>query len=315
MEMDVVQMKIAVIDCGTNTFNLIIAEEKENSWSTLFTSKLPVKLGAGGFESKTILPGRYVRGLDALAAHAANIKNFEVTKVFAFATSALREAGNGTTFIEDAKRVTGIDVVLIDGNEEAQLIYEGILQTTTLGSQPSLIMDIGGGSTEFIIANEKGVLWKQSFLLGVSRLYDQLKPADRMTHEDVHRLRNVLDKQLAPLKAALKEYPCAQLIGSSGSFDTLLDLYLKSAKGIDPDFRPGLFNEIPMKAFPALHAWLMGSTFEERLKHPAIPALRAEYMPLASYLVKFIVEQQPFTHLFHSAYSLKEGAMKRCLTA
>jgi exopolyphosphatase / guanosine-5'-triphosphate,3'-diphosphate pyrophosphatase len=313
--MDVVQMRLAVIDCGTNTFNLIIAEKKEDTFTTLFSNKLHVKIGQGGFEQKTILPGRYVRGLDALAAHAANIRNFEVTKVFAFATSALRDAGNGKQFIEDAKRITGIDIALIDGNEEAELIYEGICQTTTLGEESALIMDIGGGSTEFIIANKNGIKWKQSFLLGVSRLYDQLRPANRMTHEDVHRLRNVLDKQLAPLKVALKEFPCTQLIGSSGSFDTLLDMHLATVKNKDPEYRPGLFNEIPTKAFPAIHAWLMGSTFEERLKHPAIPSLRAEFMPLASYLVKFVLEQQSFTHVSHSAYSLKEGAMHRCLTA
>jgi len=306
-------MKVAIVDCGTNTFNLLIAEKTDQGVETLFSNKLPVKLGAGGFENKEILPSRFVRGLDALLSHKTNIDNFQVEKVFAFATSAVREASNGREFIEVARKNIGIDIELIDGDREAELIYKGIKQTYEFTADPTLIMDIGGGSTEFIIANNTGILWKQSFLLGVSRLHDQLKPNDRMTHEDVHRLRNVLDKQLMPLKNMLKELPCQDLVGSSGSFDTLLDLFRKAAKDIDPAWRPGLLNEINISAFPAIHAYLMGSTYEERLKHPAIPAIRAEYMPLASYLIKFVLEHNKFRRLYHSAYALKEGALEECM--
>ena len=141
-------IRVGIIDCGTNTFNLLVAEVTEdNVWSVLFENKIPVKLGAGGFEKKTIVPSRFIRGLDALHCHANNMRNFEVSKAFAFATSAVREAENGNDFVKVAKEQTGISIDVIDGQKEAELIWKGIRQTIDLGDSPALIMDIGGGST------------------------------------------------------------------------------------------------------------------------------------------------------------------------
>jgi len=218
-------MKIAVIDCGSNTFNLLIAEATQTGWTTIFQSKLPVKLGAGGYQSKEIIRDRFIRGIDALISHAANIRNVGCERVFAFATSAIREASNGKDFMDRAFELTGIRIETIDGEKEAELIYMGIKQTIDTGDHTFLVMDIGGGSTEFIIANQKGILWKQSFKLGVSRLFDKIQPSDPMEAGEVEHLKNLLSDELQPLRDALKEYPVSWLVGSSGSFDTLLELY------------------------------------------------------------------------------------------
>jgi len=300
-------MRIAVIDCGTNTFNLLVADASHDAWSVVFQNKLPVKLGAGGFEDHFITPSRFVRGLDALCSHHYTLANYDCERVFAFATSAVRESKNGKDFIQKAKQLFSIDIEVIDGNREAELIYEGVRQTMELGDKPSLIMDIGGGSTEFIIADSTGILWKRSFLLGVSRLHDILKPEDKMTSENVSALKKLLQHELLPLKDALAQFDARWLIGSSGSFDTLLSLYFDKSKRSLSEIL--LSNEIALSAFPDIHSWLMGSTFEQRLKHPVIPSIRAEYMPLASYLVKYVLGMKTFEKLYHSAYSLKEGAM------
>lgn len=300
-------MNIAIVDCGTNTFNLLIAEVSADGWKVVFKNNLPVKLGAGGFEKKEIIPSRFIRGIDALKAHSANIANFGCQKTFAFATSALREARNGKQFIQKAEAITGIHIELVDGNREAELIFEGVRQSGALSDEPTLIIDIGGGSTEFVIAQHNTILWKQSFLLGVSRIYDAIKPADRLRHEDISALRHMLDGQLKPLKEALNAHPCKRLVGSSGSFDTLLALYRHQAKM--ESLAPGPSNEIPLKAFPSVHTMLMGSTFEERLKHPCIPSVRAEYMPLSSFLVKYVLELNVFESMYQSSYALKEGAI------
>jgi exopolyphosphatase/guanosine-5'-triphosphate,3'-diphosphate pyrophosphatase len=300
-------MNIAIVDCGTNTFNLLIAEVNASGWKVVFKNNLPVKLGAGGFEKKEIIPSRFIRGIDALKAHSANIANFGCQKTFAFATSALREAHNGGAFIKKAEAVTGIHIELVDGNKEAELIFEGVRQSGALSDHTNLIMDIGGGSTEFVIARNNQILWKQSFLLGVSRIYDAIKPADRLRHEDISALRQLLNKQLHTLKEALQQHPCQRLVGSSGSFDTLLALYRHQAKMESQS--PGPSNEIPIKTFPSVHTMLMGSTFEERLKHPCIPSVRAEYMPLSSFLVKYVLELNQFESMYQSSYALKEGAI------
>lgn len=304
--------KIAVIDCGTNTFNLLVVEATPSTWEVLFHNKVAVKLGEGGFEDGVIHPHRFVRGLDALLVHKMAIDNLQCDEVFAFATSALREARNGQHFIDRAKQLFGISIELISGDREAELICEGVRASMDLGEEAALIMDIGGGSTEFIIADGHRIYWKKSFLLGVSRLSDRVQPSDRIEHGQLRYLEEVLHEELAELKSALKEFPVNRLIGSSGSFDTLRAMHYRDAlaNSITAD---ALFIDIPLKGFHHLHHWLLGSSLADRLKHAAIPSLRAEYMPLAAHLVFFVLQLHPFTNLVHSAYSLKEGAMKSIL--
>lgn len=303
-------MKIAIVDCGSNTFNLLVAEAGAEGWSPVFRNKLPVKLGAGGYESGKILPARFIRGIDALLTYRHAMDNYGVQKVYAFATSAIRDAQNGQDFIVEADRVAGIQIQTIDGDREAELIFAGVRLALNMNEDCVLVMDIGGGSTEFIIGNVNGIVWKKSYKLGVSRLFDAIQPGDRMGHESVLKLRSILDNQLASLKEALDKYQCRSLVGSSGSFDTLLDLFRHAAQDVDLSRKPDHLNEIPLSAFPAIYAWLMGSTYQERLRHSAIPSIRAELMPLSVYMVKYVLELQSFRHLYQCAYALKEGAMQ-----
>jgi exopolyphosphatase/guanosine-5'-triphosphate,3'-diphosphate pyrophosphatase len=299
--------KIAVIDCGTNTFNLLVAEVTRDSWNVIFHNKVAVKLGEGGFEEKVIHPHRFARGLDALYVHKAAIDNLECDHVFAFATSALREASNGLQFISKAKDLFSIEIELISGDREAELICEGVRKSMDLADQAVCIMDIGGGSTEFVIANAHEIFWKRSYLLGVSRLTDRIQPADRIETAQLRELEGILHEELADLKEALKLYGVKRLIGSSGSFDTLRSLHYRDTIG---DAVTELYADIPLDAFQSIHRWLLRSALADRLKHPAIPSIRAQYMPLAAHLVYFVLGFHPFSQLTHSAYSLKEGAIQ-----
>ena len=302
--------KLAVIDCGTNTFNLLIVEATRDGWTPLFTNKVPVKLGEGGFEDKVIRPDRFARGLDALLVHRSAIQNIQCDEVYAFATSALREASNGSEFVAKAARLLGLEIERISGDREAELIWEGVRLSMDIGMEPTLIMDIGGGSTEFIIANAHEVFWKKSYLLGVSRLHDRVRPAERIDKHQLHELENLLREELSDLQEALKQFPVTQLIGSSGSFDTLRAMHFRD--GLAEQLN-SLHTEIPMKGFHQIHHWLLGSSMSDRIKHTAIPNIRAEFMPLASHLVFFVLQMHPFKQLIHSAYSLKEGAIHSVL--
>ena len=320
--------RVAIIDCGTNTFNLLIKEKVEGKWKTLFKTKLPVKLGAGGFSENVLMPNRMARGLDALFSYKNVIDSLGVKDVRIFATSAVREASNGDEFVAKVKKHLNFDMEVISGDREAELIFEGVVQTTEEIKEDYLIMDIGGGSTEFIFVRDQKTLWRKSYLLGVSRLHGLLNPASRINQDDVHRLRAHLNNELQDLISFLKENPVRVLVGSSGSFDTLFDMYQfakakDSSKGITERStesstegsteRSMKLNEIPFSFYPSIHQWLMGSTLEERLKHPCIPQMRAEYMPLSTYLVKFILEQSNFNKMYQSEYALKEGVLAHYL--
>lgn len=338
--------RVAIIDCGTNTFNLLIKEKEEGKWKTLYKAKLPVKLGVGGFESNVLMPNRMARGIDALYTYKNVIDNFEVKDVRVFATSAVREASNGSDFVARVKKHLNFDIEVISGDREAELIFEGVVQTTGSLKEDYLIMDIGGGSTEFIYVRNQQCLWRKSYLLGVSRIHGLLKPASRINQDDIQRLRAHLTNELQDLISFLNEHPVSTLVGSSGSFDTLFDMYQfgvaegaskigeakGSVKGVvqdsskEPSVKPTLLapfaestersmnlNEIPFSSYPSVHQWLMGSTLEERLAHPCIPQMRAEYMPLSTYLVKFILEHSTFNKMYQSEYALKEGVLAHYL--
>ncbi len=351
--------RVAIIDCGTNTFNLLVKEKVEGKWKTLFKTKLPVKLGAGGFSENVLMPNRMARGIDALYSYKNVIDSLEVKDVRVFATSAVREASNGNEFVARVKKHLNFDMEVISGDREAELIFEGVVQTTEEIKEDYLIMDIGGGSTEFIFVRDQKPLWRKSYLLGVSRLHGMLNPASRINQDDVNRLRGHLNKELQDLISFLKENPVKILVGSSGSFDTLFDMYQfakakdsskdvsqdalqdsmkdagamqDSSKDVSQDASQDSakgfterstesstegsrnLNEIPFSSYPSIHQWLVGSTLEERLKHPSIPQMRAEYMPLSTYLVKFILEQSNFNKMYQSEYALKEGVLAHYLS-
>lgn len=312
--------RVAIIDCGTNTFNLLVKEKVEGKWKTLFKTKLPVKLGAGGFSENVLMPNRMARGVDALYSYKNVIDSLEVKDVRVFATSAVREASNGNVFVAKVKKHLNFDMEVISGDREAELIFEGVVQTTGEIKEDFLIMDIGGGSTEFIFVRDQKPLWRKSYFLGVSRLHGMLNPASRINQDDVHRLRAHLNNELQDLISFLKENPVRVLVGSSGSFDTLFDMYqfakakdsTKDGSALQDSSKVNL-NEIPFSSYPSIHQWLVGSTLEERLKHPSIPQMRAEYMPLSTYLVKFILEQSNFNKIYQSEYALKEGVLAHYL--
>ncbi len=303
--------RLAIVDCGTNTFNILIAEQSENGiWEILFSNKWPVKIGEGGFADRKITVSRMAKGLDALHYYHSIIQAYQVSKVHVFATSALRDAQNTNVFKSYVKRLTQWDIAVIDGNEEAQLIYEGVQQTIDLHASPTLLMDIGGGSTEFIITTENGIVFKHSTQLGISRIFEKVPMFDRPQKNDLNAVKRIFDEEITLIREALNKYPCKRLVGASGSFDTLLELYFYTTKK-DKVWLQDKAQEIPMESFASIYMFLMGSSYEDRLKHPAIPNLRVQFMPIAMYLIKLVLDIQPFDQIFRSPYALKEGVLKR----
>ena len=190
---------IAVIDCGTNTFNLIVVEPiGPNDFDYLYNDKIPVKLGEGGIDKNTISPAAYQRGIQAMVAHKETLSVYPIEQILAVGTAALRDAGNGPQFLKECQRKTGIQIQLIDGNREAELIY--LAAKTCIGPQGIfLVMDIGGGSNEFIIADQEKIHWKKSYRLGVSRLKEKYGGQDYPDTRTVNEATTYIRESLAEL--------------------------------------------------------------------------------------------------------------------
>ena len=167
--------KYAAVDIGSNAIRLLIATviEKEG-FPTQFKKtslvRLPIRLGADVFLKGNVSPGNYQRLLDAMQAFSLIIKTHKVVAFRACATSAMREAKNGLEIVSKLKAATGIDIQIIDGNDEAAIIASTDLKQLISDNKVFLYVDVGGGSTEFtVFANGKNIA-SHSFKLGTVRI-------------------------------------------------------------------------------------------------------------------------------------------------
>jgi exopolyphosphatase / guanosine-5'-triphosphate,3'-diphosphate pyrophosphatase len=167
--------KYAAVDIGSNAIRLLITTviEKEG-FPTQFKKtslvRLPIRLGADVFLKGNISSGNYKRLLDAMQAYSLIIKTHKVVAFRACATSAMREAKNGKEIVSKLKAATGIDIQIIDGNDEAAIIASTDLKQLISDNKVFLYVDVGGGSTEFtVFANGKNIA-SHSFKLGTVRI-------------------------------------------------------------------------------------------------------------------------------------------------
>ncbi len=301
-------MKIAIIDLGTNTFNLLVVSWEKEVSKKIHSSKISVRLGEGGFAEKKIKPEAYNRGILAFGEHLSQAQALGVEQVYAFATSAVRSAENGKDFVKTIQQQYKIKVDVINGDREAELIYKGVRDSGILTDDTVLIMDIGGGSTEFIIGNKDEILWKESFPLGAARILELFKPSDPITDIEISVIENFLYTATENLFFSIQNYPITALIGSSGSFDSMVDI-IKVAHGQPPTSEIDLYSEIPLRDFHITHSKLLHSTIAERYNFPGLIPLRVDFIVIATIFINLIVKEANIGRIWQSSYSLKEGVL------
>lgn len=297
--------RIAVIDLGTNTFHLLIVERTEDApFRVVFRKQVYAKLGIGGVEY--IIPESFERGLETLEAFQTAIAEYGAEPAQAFGTAALRTASNAPEFIEQALRRTGIPITLISGREEARLIHRGVSWAVPIeDDEPVLIMDIGGGSVEFIIADKNGPLWYQSFMVGVAVLFRNFHHSDPITEDETEAVRSFLKQQLHPLLTALQQHPVRRLIGAAGAFDVVEGMTL-------PEIPTSPNAEIPLERFPEVYQRIIAATLAERLAMPGLPHPRADMIVVAFILIDFVMRHAGIQRMTVSHFSLKEGMIREC---
>jgi len=300
-------MKFAILDFGTNTFNLLIAESVSNGdFKSLYSGKEPVKLGKGGINNGMITPEAMERGFMAVKNHLVTVKKYGNPPVKAFATSAIRSSANGTVFITELKKRFGFDTEVITGDREAELIYKGVRSSGIIPDKASLILDIGGGSNEFILCDNNDIFWKHSFDLGMARILERFHFSDPITKEEITELESYYDRELQPLYSAVKKYNPLTLIGASGSFETFSEM-IRLKKGLDPDSRAS--RPIALNDYQELYKLLLSSTLEERKVMPGMEPVRVEMIVAASIFVTFVLNKCRISSLLQSDYALKEGVI------
>ena len=216
----------ASIDVGTNTVRLLIAQVRDGKIEAHLRFRRITRLGGGFSAQGGLSPASVERTLDALKEIASILKEQDLSQVRAAATAVVRSAPDGRAFVEKVRLETGIDLEVIDGFREAQLSAGGVLTALSPIPRSCLIMDIGGGSTEFLLYGGEKVFFSRSYPLGVVSLCEnQPSPGEQQ-----HRIDEVVALFLRHLLeagvdgAALD--PTAPLVGTAGTVTTLAALKL-----------------------------------------------------------------------------------------
>jgi exopolyphosphatase / guanosine-5'-triphosphate,3'-diphosphate pyrophosphatase len=301
-------MRVAVIDLGTNTFNLLIAEAEKGDMKILFSDRLSVRLGRGGIRNNIIQPDAFERGIAALEKHNKIIEKYSVEKVIGIGTSALRTAKNACDFINASKDKLGIVIEIISGDREAELIYKGVLQSIENISGDFLIIDIGGGSNELIIANSKKIIWKKSFKLGIERIISKFDVSDPILPGEIKAIEEYFEKELQPFFGQAKNFIFVSVIGAEGSFETFFNMVeLSRPAGITSSL--GYTSKvIDLSDYLRLHNILLGSTSHSRKMMKGLESFRADMIVAASLFVHSIINRIEFREMRVSPFSMKEGA-------
>lgn len=300
-------MRIGVIDLGTNVFGVLYADVRDGRVIEMQEYKCGARLLEGGELNER----SYSSAVNALKMIFYFIESKGgADTIKAYATSAFRDSVGGKEFAERLGRHFHFNIDIISGDREAELIYKGVREAFFIWNENVLMMDIGGGSVEFIIADKNEILWKRSFSLGMARIKERFGEEDPISRREVDSITSWCDKELAPLKKELLIHKPTLLAGSSGSFDTFRALLYPEDVGVrigDDGFVPS--REMPLKRLEELNDLLISSTYQQRIEMKGMSELRAHFIVYASIFTQVILKISGIKDVIQSSYSLKEGGV------
>jgi exopolyphosphatase/guanosine-5'-triphosphate,3'-diphosphate pyrophosphatase len=298
--------KIAVIDLGTNTFNLLIGSIQHLKKEIIFSTEMPVMLGKGGIQNNTLTEEGMKRAFAVIEKFDAIMRDHAVDEIQAFATSAIRNANNGMEFNTAVFEKFNFEIKTIDGAKEAELIYLGAREALQTIDKNFLVMDIGGGSVEFILGNKNQYFWKQSFEIGALRLAKKFQSSDPMSKHDMKELKTYSKGFLKDLQLALKKYPVAVLAGTSGPFESILQM-AKAHFQFQVTDEGAYAHQIQITDFRKLTTLLVNSNSENRSKIKGLVEFRKDLIVVAMLLIEVVLELSSIHEMILVDYALKEG--------
>ncbi len=261
---------LAAIDVGTNSIHMVIVQIKTSipSFSVVESEKATVRLGERCAQTGNLTEEAIQRSLDALKRCQEICRTQKVDEMVAVATSATREAPNGTEFIRRIYEELGLHVEVISGQEEARRIYLGVISAMDLRDEPHLMIDIGGGSTEMILGDGRDPSYLSSTKIGAVRLTDLFVKSDPISQLDYGRLMGYINGSIErptdDLRSLLQQQNIKSLtaIGTSGTIETLATLHAKEKIGSVPNPLQGY--EIPFADLENIVWNLRRANLEER---------------------------------------------------
>ena len=281
-------MKFAAIDIGSNAVKLLLARVMQNGASPYFKKesfiRMPIRLGEDVFSNQRISPEQAERLVQTMAGFKSLIAAYDALDYMACATSAMREAENGQEIADEILKATGIELQIVDGGREAQIIYSNQIEGSLVPNRATLYVDVGGGSTEISIMHKGQCIDSNPFRIDTIRI---LK--DQISDEDWQGLRNWL-------KIRTRELDSPVIIGSGGNINKVFRLARKK------EGKP-----LSHKRLKTIYKALTSYTYEERILLLGLRPDRADVIVPACEIFLSIMKWAQSDQLFVPQIGLSDG--------
>jgi exopolyphosphatase / guanosine-5'-triphosphate,3'-diphosphate pyrophosphatase len=281
--------RLGFIDIGTNTILCLIAELKSDGSFDIVDDLAEItRLGQGVDRAGEISPEGEERSLRVLRHYLERCRRLNVEEIIAVGTSALRDARNSAEVRARFKAQLGFEVRVISGNEEAAYSFLAIQKGLALAGQELLVVDVGGGSTEFIRGNAAGISQAVSINIGTVRLTEQFLHSDPVRKEECENMIRVIEKELARLPDPwLRDGGAAlTLVGIAGTFTTLSAVERKLLRYSHAEIHG---SRLTLSEVHRQVALFQGKTIEQRKAIPGLEPKRADVMLAGATLIERIM--------------------------
>jgi exopolyphosphatase/guanosine-5'-triphosphate,3'-diphosphate pyrophosphatase len=299
--------RLAAIDIGTNSFHLIIVEVDKDTgkYKILGREREIVRLGSGSSDMKSLSGEAISRGMETLKRFKALADSSEA-KIRAIATSAVREAANQNEFIKKVKDEIGIKIEVASGFEEARYIYMGILQALPVFNKTVLLIDVGGGSTEFLIGKQREIYYDNSIKLGAIRLTRRFFDSDKLDPKSIKECRKFVRGTMNPVTRQMVNFDFETVVGSSGTVLNLANI-IRNTRDPNSDERLNNFVFTREELFDAVEKILDAKSEKQRAKIPGLDPSRADIIPAGAIIIEQIFKELKIQTLTVSEYAMREG--------
>lgn len=298
-------MNVAVIDIGTNSIHMLVVRiDADLRTHVMDKAKEMVRLGQGTFETGRLDEATQTRALHTLKGFARLAQKRGAQRIIAVATSAVREAENGGSFLQEVYSETGIHPRIITGAEEARLVFKAVQSAMPLEEAPVLVVDLGGGSVEFACGNSRQFGWASSLKLGAQRLESAGLREGEVTPESRAALRAILTREIAPLAARARSARIARCYVTSGSASAVLKI-LRERGDVKNDA-----DSIPRRALAQLDDDVTLMSRAKRIGLAGLDEARVDLVVGAIAFFRELADQLDAAELVVSERGLREGLVQ-----
>lgn len=299
---------LAAIDIGTNSFHLVIAKiDSKNRFTVVTKTKEMVRLGNSSNDMKYISKESIERGVETLKRFKLICDSYNA-EIIAVGTSATREALNKDDFLNRVYEETGIEINIVSGYEEARLIYLGVMQSLDIYKKKILLVDIGGGSTEFLIGKKGIVEIAGSLKLGSVRLTKKFDLGEKVSKANLKSARSYVKGAMNQIVRILQDKDYELVIGSSGTIANIGSIIISEDIPLnDQDVNMNGFVIKKKALYTAVEKIYKADTTQERLKIPGLDPKRADIITAGSVILEQIFTDLEIEKMTLSGYALREG--------